>query len=124
MKRLLIWAFIIAALPIVLAHAHFFGQAKYFKVVMTTDKGETRYEYQNPDTFEFVKNKTLISGEKAERQVYQLYKDMQFGVNKSADELVKHLKANGYKEIKALKIWYRDSDDKLYTWVWERDGGY
>ncbi|WP_085523099.1 hypothetical protein [Tuberibacillus sp. Marseille-P3662] len=124
MKRLLIWAFIIAAFPTVLAHAHFFGQASYFKVVMTTDEDEFRYEYQNPDTFEFVKNQTLMCGEKAERKVNQLYKNMQFDVEQNADELVKRLQSNGYEDIKTLKIWYRDSDDKLNTWVWKRDGGY
>ncbi|TCP32066.1 hypothetical protein EV207_10138 [Scopulibacillus darangshiensis] len=121
MKRLIVWLFIFAAFPMVIAHASSLANQSSLKVTVWMNGDEYEWEYTNPNEFEFEKGNKVIKGNKAEAKVKDIYNLLHISKDAKVEDMVSALKKHGYNDIDRLDVRVIDRDDALFTWVWHKN---
>lgn len=91
-----------------------------FKMTIVRNGVEYEWEYNNPDEFEYEYGSRVIKGEKAQQSVTEMFKLLQVSPHMKVEKMMKALEEYGYHDIDHLDVRWTNSDEKLFTWVWDK----
>jgi hypothetical protein len=95
-----------------------------FKVTVIQDGVETEWEFINPDDYEIETGETVIKDVKAESEVKELYTSLGISESSKIEDMVDVIRnKKQYRDIEKVDVRWINRDGKLYTWMWEKDGG-
>jgi hypothetical protein len=89
-----------------------------FKMTMIRNGVEYEWEYNNPNEYEYEYANSVIKNEKAKETVVEMFELLDVSPDAKVKNMVSALKEFGYHDIDRLDIRWTNSDEKLYTWVW------
>lgn len=93
-----------------------------FKVTIISGGEEMEWEYENPDDFEFEKGNTVMKGERAKKEVIELFHSLDLKIDTDVQDIKQVLEKKGYKEMDQFIIRLKNFDEQLYVWKWEKQG--
>lgn len=91
-----------------------------FKLTIIKDGIETEWEFINPNEFEVEQGNRVIKGKAAKQEVIKMYKLLNVSESIKVEEMVVKLKNNGYRDISRVDVRWKNNNEKLFTWVWEK----
>ncbi len=114
----LVFVVALFVVPSVLAQP--FHDVILFKMTAETEQGFFHWEFNNPDSFEYHQDERVIHGERAKKEVMEMYETLALHPQKNKDELAQVLKENGYDDLLRLDIHWQTARSELYTWLWKK----
>lgn len=120
LKRIMIVSLLIALFPLSTAHAALIEHALSFKVSILMNHTDYEWSYTNPEEYRYIKGNHIIKNKAAKPKVEKLFALLNISEKADVDDMVKALKAHGYKNIQAVDIRFVNQENQLYTWVWHK----
>ncbi|MBM7644810.1 hypothetical protein JOD45_001017 [Scopulibacillus daqui] len=120
MKRWMICTVCMLFVPVLTSYASSLEDQRSFKATVIVNGAEYEWEYVNPDEYEFEKGSRVIKGKQAEKKVKMIYQLLNVSKKAKAEDMVNALKRHSYKNIDKLDVRVINSNEELYTWVWQK----
>lgn len=92
-----------------------------FKVTIIENGIEYEWEYENPDDYEYEHGNTVEKGEQAKREVRGMFRYLNISPTAKVERMVERLKKDDHEHLERLDVRWINKNEKLYTWVWNKD---
>ncbi|WEG13886.1 hypothetical protein PU629_05835 [Pullulanibacillus sp. KACC 23026] len=109
-------------LPLKAAQAQPVSHDKVIKISLRLEKTDVFFAYIEPDRYIYRKGNQEISGPKAKAAVLKEITTLSLTPETTSEQIVHLLQTTDFPSIKSMDIRMIDSDNHLYTWVWNQKG--
>lgn len=94
---------------------------KLFKGSIETVNQMIEWKYESPKTNEYFIQEQRFIGKRAEKEINHLFNIISLSKHSNVEDIIHILEENGYNSITHIDISWMNSDDELYTWVWDKN---
>lgn len=119
-KAMLLVSSIFLMMNVPQAHSGQLENSQSFKATIIENGVEFQWEYDNPNEYEYEHGNTIVKNDEARRQVKKIFRYLHISPTAKTPDMLKKLKQDGHLNLDSVKIKWIDSDEKLYTWVWNK----
>lgn len=103
------------------SHAINLMESFFLKITVHESDIEYQWEYSSPDAYEYEKGEKVIKTEEAKREMLTIVKQLELSKDAKVEEMVEKLKQARFPQLERLDIRWMTGDNKLYTWVWDKE---
>jgi hypothetical protein len=121
MKKSMLFVFVFLFMHMSLVYADEFHQGSLFKIKLVTERETVQCEYQFPETYHCEKNGNKLDEKQSKNQLLLLFHQLHLHHDMKVEEMVHSLEKTGYNYVTFLDVRWIDSNDRLFTWIWEKN---
>jgi hypothetical protein len=103
------------------SHALNLMESFFLKITVHENDIEYQWEYSSPGDYEYEKGEKVIKTDEAKQEMLTIVKQLELSKEAKVEEMVERLKQERFPQLERLDIRWMTGDNRLYTWVWDKE---